>query len=348
MTRDVSRFPFPVSRPLAATSDSGLVKPGRLLIVRLSAMGDIVHALPLAENAHRAGVAVGWVVERGYAGLLESHPAISAVFSADTRSWRRTPLSLQSRGEIRRLRGELRSFAADAVIDAQGLWKSALLARLAGAPVVSLGARDRRERTSSLLVDRPVALDPAVEHVVDQNLALLDPLQIPVAVRAPDARHLLEVPREDADKFASRLPKPFALFHPGATRAEKAWGEKEHAALAHRLAERSGISPVISWGPGDEARASRLARLLPKAARLPLLDFAGLAHVMALAALFVGGDTGPMHLADALGTPTLALFSPSSSRNVPARNRPYGGTWLSYDQASEIEAVVTKAIAAAR
>ncbi|MCA1611776.1 MAG: lipopolysaccharide heptosyltransferase I [Acidobacteria bacterium] len=322
--------------------------PSRLVIVRLSSMGDIVHALPLAENAHRAGISVGWVVEKTYAGLLESNPAISAVFPADTRRWRRAPLSARSRGEIRRLRGAFRSFGADAVIDAQGLWKSALLARLAGAPVVSLGAADRRERTSSLLVDRPVALDPGVEHVVDQNLSLLGPLHIPAAVRAPDARYLLSVAREDADRLASGLQRPFALFHPGATRTEKAWGEAEYASLALELSERAGLFPVISWGPGDETRAGRLAKLLPDAPRLPLLDFAGLAHVAAHAALFVGGDTGPVHLADALGTPTLALFSPSSRRNIPARNRPYNGTWLSYDQASEIEAVVTKAISAAR
>ncbi len=327
---------------------SSYPRPSRLLIVRLSAMGDIVHALPLAENSHRAGVVVGWVVERAYAGLLESHPGIAAVFPADTRRWRKAPLSLHSRSEIRRLRAALRDFRADAVIDAQGLWKSALLARLAGAPIVSLGAGDRRERTSSVLVDRAVALDPAVRHVVDQNLALLEPLHIPVAVRAPDARYLMGVAREDADRFASSLPRPFALFHPGASRAEKAWGEEEYAALASRLSERAGIFPVISWGPGDEIRAGRLGELLPTAARVPFLDFAGLARVMAQAALFVGGDTGPVHLADALGTPTLALFSSSARRNVPARNRPYEGASMSYDQASEIEAVVTVAIGAAR
>ncbi len=337
----------PSGSPFAA-SDSRLRKPGRLLIVRLSALGDIVHALPLAENAHRAGVAVGWVVERAYAGLLEPHPAIAAVFPTDTKRWRRTPLSLQSRTEIRRLRAALRDFRADASVDAQGLWKSALVARLAGAPIVSLGRRDRRERTSSVLVDRAVTLDAAVEHVVDQNLSLLEPLQIPVAVRAPDARYLLNVSRPDADHFASSLPRRFALLHPGASHSEKAWGEEEYAALARQLSRRSGISPVISWGPGDEIRADRLGKLLPDAARLPPLDFAGLAHVAAQAVLFVGGDTGPVHLADAVGTPTLALFSPSARRNLPARNRPYGGASMSYDQASEIEAVVTMAISAAR
>ncbi|MEO8430337.1 MAG: lipopolysaccharide heptosyltransferase I [Acidobacteriota bacterium] len=321
----------------------------RLLIVRLSAVGDIIHALPLAENAGRAGAEVGWVVERAYAGLLEGNPAIARIFPADTRRWRRTPLSAQSRLEIRRLRASLREFRADATIDAQGLWKSALLARLAGAPVVSLGARDRRERTSSLLVDRPVALESGTPHVVDQNLALLGPLSIPVTSPAPDARYLLAAPRAEADRFAAGLPHPFALFHPGASRADKAWGEESYAALATGLEERAGLFPAVSWGPGDEARAARLVELIPGAARIPQLDFAGLAHVAARAALFVGGDTGPVHLADALGVPTLALFAPSASkRNVPARNRPYGGAWLRYDQATAVETVLTKAIEAAR
>ncbi len=323
----------------------------RVLIVRLSAVGDIIHALPLAENAARSGAEVGWVVEQAYAGLLEGNPAIARLFPADTRSWRRSPLSARSRSEIRRLKTSLRGFGADATIDAQGLWKSALLARLAGAPVVSLGARDRRERTSSLLVDRPVALGPGVPHVVDQNLSLLAPLSIAIEAPAPDARYLLAAPREEADRFAAELPRPFALFHPGTSRAgdHKAWGEDSYAALARGLREKAGLFPAISWGPGDERRAALLAELLPEAARIPRLDFAGLAHVVSRAALFVGGDTGPVHLADALGVPTLALFAPSASRrNVPSRNRPYGGAWLRYDQATAVETVLAKAIEAAR
>lgn len=321
--------------------------PRRLLLVRLSAMGDIVHSLPLAENAHRAGAEVGWVVERGYLGLLEGNPSIRRTFPADTRKWRRSPLSRSSRAEIRRLSEELRRFAPDATIDAQGLWKSALLARLADAPVVSLGVRDRRERTSALLVDRPVTLDRRHEHVVDQNLALLAPLGIPVSSAAPDARYLLTIARPDAAAFLARMPRPFALYHPGASRSHKSWGEDGFAEVARRVHDRSGIAPAISWGPGDEERAARLASLLPRAARIPALDFAGLAHVISGAAVFVAGDTGPVHLADALGVPTLALFSASARRNVPERNRPYGGAWLRYDRDTDLETVVDKAIQAA-
>lgn len=335
MNDPASRLPVSASRPR------------RLLVVRLSAMGDIVHALPLAENARRAGVEVGWVTERAYAGLLEGNPAVSRLFLADTRRWRRSPLSSESRRQIRRLRAELRAFSPDATVDVQGLWKSALLARLAGAPVVSLGARDRREQTSSVLVDHAVRLGDRSGHVVDQNLELLSaaPLGIPVVARAPDARYLLAVARPDADLFAESLPRPYALLHPGSSRSEKVWGEERYAALGRRLAKERGLAPVVSWGPGDEKRAGRLVELLPDAKRIPLLDFAGLAHVIARAALFVGGDTGPVHLADALSVPTLALFSPSATRNVPERNRPYRGAGMRYDP-KDVEAVVQAALSA--
>ncbi|HYK42319.1 MAG TPA: glycosyltransferase family 9 protein [Thermoanaerobaculia bacterium] len=333
--------------PPAPSGDLPSGRPRRLLVVRLSAMGDIIHALPIAENARRAGVEVGWVAETPYGALLQGNPAVSRLFLADTRAWRRSPLSKASRAGIRRLRSELLDFSPDATIDVQGLWKSAVVARLARAPVVSLGMRDRREHTSSMLVDTPVRLDPAVSHVVDQNLALLGPLGIPVVDPAPDARYLLRFPRPAAESFCDGIGSAFALLHPGASRAEKSWGEDQFAALARGLAARAGLSTAISWGPGDEERAARLAELVPEARRIPALDFAGLAHVMARSAVFVAGDTGPVHLADALGVPTVALFSPGARRNVPTRNRPYRGAWLRYDPGTDLETVVTKAIEAA-
>ena len=120
----------------------------------------------------------------------------------------------------------------------------------------------------------------------------------------------------------TRLPKPFAVFHPGAGRPEKAWGEERFAALARGLLAERGWSPVISWGPGDESRAERLAALVPGSTRAPLLDIPSLARLAAGARIFAAGDTGPLHLADALGTPTLALFGPTDAR----RNGPYRDT----------------------
>ena len=294
----------------------------RLLIVRLSAMGDVIHALPLAANAAAAGETVGWVVERAFAGLLESNPHCARLFVADTRAWRRRPFSRDTLGGIRALRNALRAFAPDRTVDVQGLWRSAVIARMAGAPVAGFAAGERREAASALLCGIPVTPSRGARHVVDRNLALLCAVGIPATTRAPDAAYLLARPSPGADAFLATVPGPFAVLHPGAGRQEKVWGEERLARLGAALAERRGVHPVISWGPGDEARAERHAALLPRASRPPLLDFPGLARLYAASCLFVGGDTGPLHLADALGVPTLALFGPTDpGRNGPYRNR---------------------------
>jgi lipopolysaccharide heptosyltransferase I len=308
-------------------------------------MGDIVHTLPLALNARIAGATVGWLTERRFQGLLEGNPAIDRLFLADTKQWRRNPLAASHWKAISGLRGELEEFAAEATLDPQGLWKSALLARLAGAPVTGFSAASRREPSSAVLAATGVALARESEHVVDQNLALLGALGIPVARKAPDARYLLEPANPQAAAFVKTLTTPFALYHPGSARAGKAWGERNYAELGRRLHADAGLYPVVSWGPGDQPRVARLVRQLPHAAKIPLLDFRGLAQVMARASLFVAGDTGPVHLADALGVPALALFGPDAyRRNVPERNRPYRGGALSYDQAASIDTVARKAV----
>jgi len=294
----------------------------RLLIVRLSAMGDVVHALPLAASARAAGATVGWVVERVFAGLLDGNPNLESVVVADTKAWRRRPFSPSTWRGVAATRAGLRAFAPDLALDVQGLWKSAVVARAAGAPVVGFSSAARREPSSATLCGVPVTPSDDARHVVDRNLALLAPAGIPVAARAPDARYLLEKPSPEADAFVAALPRPFAVFHPGAGRPEKAWGEERFAALAAALRERRGFAPVVSWGPGDEARAERLAALVPGAVRAPRLDIRGLAVLCAAARLFAAGDTGPLHLADALGVATLALFGPTDARrNGPYRDR---------------------------
>jgi heptosyltransferase-1 len=290
----------------------------KILIVRLSALGDIVHTLPVAENAARAGATVGWVVERPYRELLEPNPSVSKLFVADTRAWRQRVLAAPA--EIGRLQGALTEFGPDVTLDVQGLWKSALVAQLARAPILGFAAAERREPASAVLARRRVRPGPDARHVVDRNLALLSAAGLAVERLAPDARYLLAARAPEADAFLAKLPRPFALYHPGASRSDKTWGEERFAELARRLAHERGLAPVVSWGPGDEERAALLARLVPEATALPRLAFAGLAHVLAAAALLVAGDTGPLHLADALGTRVVAVFGPTD----PARNGPYG------------------------
>ena len=311
----------------------------KLLIVRLSALGDIIHTLPLAENARRAGASVGWLCESRYRDVLEGNPNVDRIFLADTRVWRSDPVGAAARRGYRHLRAELAAFAADRTIDAQGLWKSAVLARLAGAPVVGFAASERREGSSALLCSLPVRPPSEARHVVDRNLALLSAVGVPILARAPNARYLLARESAEAEAFLAAQPRPFALYHPGAGRPEKVWGEENLARVASRLAESAGLAPVVSWGPGDEERVARMAARLPDARRVPSLAPHGLAHVMAAAEIFVGGDTGPPHLADAVGVRTLSLFGPTD----PERNGPYRGASLRYDAATSPEAVAQRA-----
>jgi heptosyltransferase-1 len=299
----------------------------KILIVRLSAMGDVIHTLPVAANARAAGAAVGWVIERGFAGVLQGNPDVDSLFVADTQAWRRRPLAAETLLEARGLRDRLRAFAPDRVLDAQGLWKTAILARAAGAPVIGFAREARREPLSAILCAQAVAPPPDAVHVVDQNLALLAAAGIAgvaAGSRAPDASYLANLPSPEADAFLASQKRPFVLLHPGATRPEKAWGEERFAHLARAFIRDTDVSPVVSWGPGDERRAERLRALLPRRPPLPLLSFAGMARVIRESALFVAGDTGPLHLADALGVPTVALFGQSDpTRNDAVRNGPY-------------------------
>ena len=312
----------------------------KILIVRLSSLGDVIHALPIAANARRAGAEVAWVVEAAYRELVEGNPDVDRVFHADTKGWRRSPLSPRTLSEIRAIARRLREYAPDAVIDVQGLWKSALLARCARAPVVGFGARDRREPSSALLADLRVRPLPG-GHVVDRNLALAEAAGLPIGPRRPEARFLLAKDTPEADAFLSGQSRPFAVYHPGAGRPEKAWGEARFAALADLLVRKRGLSAVVSWGPGDEERARKMSGMLPHARTLPPLTIPGLARVAAASALFVAGDTGPLHLADALGTPTLALFGPTD----PGRNGPYRspGSAIRYDAETGAEEVARRA-----
>jgi lipopolysaccharide heptosyltransferase I len=291
----------------------------KFLIVRLSAMGDIVHTLPLAANLFRAGHSVSWLIESSFAGLLEGNPSLGRIFEADSHRMRRAPLSQTTRRTLQTLREELTAEHFDAVLDTMGSAKAFFFGRLASAPIWVLDDRRRRRDIVRLLADARVVPPASARHVVDITLSMLAPFGIPVVEPGPDAGYLLKE-TDRTRRLAGTLPEHFALYHPGAGWANKAWAPERFAEAALRIRAETGLEPVVSWGPGDEAVAQHLADLVP-APRIPLLGFAELAAVMARARLFVAGDTGPLHLADAIGVPTAALFGPTD----PERNGPYRG-----------------------
>jgi lipopolysaccharide heptosyltransferase I len=290
----------------------------RILFVRLSSFGDVVFALPAAKALHTAisGAHLTWAIEPPLAPLVIGAAFVDDVLPVDTRGWRRALVSRTTRGGIseflRRLRGGGKTF--DLVVDAQGLFKSALVtaAALSGRKV-GFGWRTATERVNCLVTDEHVDVDRAARpHVVDQMLALAEYVTRKTAFeRTPDVRHLVERgdPAIDGwlEQFGSR---PFAVLQPFSSKVNKEWAAGDVVAFAEWLGQQ-GIQPVLRWGPGEEGRAEALITM--SSSPLPLLlapatTPASTARLAARAALFVGVDTGPTHLAAAAGTPTLVLF----------------------------------------
>lgn len=282
--------------------------PQRLLIVRLTAIGDVIHGVPALCAIRRAypDAHISWVVEGAGAQLLDGHPALDEVIRAPRRwyrSWR----------QIRELRATLRERSFDTAVDLQCLTKSALAAYLSGARR-RLGVAGRHGRELSRVLNNERTLVRA-NHVIDQYLGVLAPLGI------DNPRVEFRLPETDADTaFADGLLSDYALqrrgfviMNPGAGWTSKRWPPERYGELAARLLRSHGVPTLVAWA-GEEERtlAETILRSSDAAARLaPDTSLTQLAALERRAALFVGSDTGPMHLAVAVGTPAISLHGPS-------------------------------------
>jgi lipopolysaccharide heptosyltransferase I len=287
--------------------------PSRVLLVRTSALGDIVHALPVLAALKRAlpRVSAGWVVDEAFAPLLEGHGLVDRLFPVPLRRWRRGGAGRL--GELARFAAELRAFRADVAIDLMGSHKGALLARLSGAPRrVGARRRDRREPSSAVWINVPVAV--AGGHAVDRGLDLLDALGLP-REPADFAPGMLACGR---DRQVAGAP---AFIHPGA-----AWGNKRYppdlwGRVAARLAERLSRPVLVGAAPGEEALADAVVAASRGAARrFDAPDLHALAGAIRGASVVLAGDTGAAHLARALGVPVVAVHGPTD----PVLHGPYG------------------------
>ena len=302
--------------------------PRSIAIVKLSALGDVVHATPVVEALADAWPAarLTWVVERRAAALLRDHPRLADVVTIDTRTWRRvrTPsAAIEVARTLGALRRRLRAASFDVALDLQGLVKSGLVTAATGAPVrVGFAAGFRRERLNGLFTNRHVTPPPSARHVVDQYLALLEPLGV-----AP-GRVAFTLPTRDTAEarvdefFAEAGLKPHGrvvVLNPGAGRPAKRWPVDRFAELAARLGREASARVLVLWGPGEEAAAQTIARA-PAAVLAPATDVETLMAVMRRASVVVAGDTGPLHVAAAVGAPCVGLYGPTSA----VRNGPYG------------------------
>jgi heptosyltransferase I len=303
-----------------------------IAIVKLSSLGDVIHALPVA-HALRAAFPRGrltWLVEARESAVLRDHPDLDAVVSVDTRRWRR--LLRSPRGaiavtrELGRLWARFRRERFDAVLDLQGLLKSGLLTALSGASLrIGFVSSCCREPMSAVFTNRRVRPARARRHAVEQYLALLEPLGVHVdtPVFSIPIRPAAEASIDDF--FAAWGLKPrdrVVALNPGAARAEKRWPVPHFRALAERLHAETGARILVVWGP-DELPAARAIQSGLTAARTllaPPTDLDELGALFRRCSLVVAGDTGPLHLAAALGTPAIGLYGPTRAE----RNGPYG------------------------
>jgi heptosyltransferase-1 len=290
--------------------------PRRVLIVKLSAIGDVLHTLPTAVALRRAlpEAEIAWAVEGRAGELLQGHPAVDRVIGLPRR-W------LTSAAQVLNVRKQVRAFQADVSIDAQGLLKSGALSWLSGAGMrIGYAAPESREGASLFATHRVI---PTSAHVVDRHLELLRPLGITAGTPSFAMPRPLEVRRTvDGWWKTLALPDAPAVINPGAGWASKLWPPERFASVARYLGRRHGLVSLVVWGGQSEREAAEkiVAASQGDAILAPSTSLAELAEVATRARVFISSDTGPLHLAAAVGTPCVGLFGP-----VPAsRNGPYG------------------------
>ena len=278
--------------------------PIKILLVRLSSMGDIIHNFPAVSDlvAHYPDAAIDWLVEESFAPLAALHPAIRAVIPVALRRWRKSLLHGDTRREVAALYRRLRHADYDLVIDSQCLVKSALLARLVNAPCAGMDWRGAREPLASLLYHRRFAI-PWRLHAV-RRYRLLTGRTLGYEARNP-VHYGIVVPTL---LQPWRPGMPYAVLLTATSRDDKLWPEDHWQALGLRLQER-GLQLVLPWGSTrEQARAERIASQLPGAMVAPRLSLIEAARLLADAQIAIGVDTGLAHLAAAVQTPTVAIY----------------------------------------
>ena len=285
----------------------------RFLIVRLGSLGDVIHGIPTAAalRSRFPDARIDWLVDPRYVELLEFVECIDKPIAFDPRALR------IGGGDALPTLKSLRAARYDAVIDLQGLLKSAVLSRLVGArKTVGFPRAHLREPLARLFyTDTP---DPGTApHVINKNLGLLRSLDVSDrTVHFP-----IRIPRTDtARSVMDRAGRDYAVLNPGAAWPNKRWPPGDFGAVAASIRDEYGWRSVVLWGPGEEALAASVAAASQGAAdAAPSTTIADLVEIARGAKLMVSGDTGPLHIAGAVGTPIVALFGPTS----PERNGPW-------------------------
>ncbi|WP_238739096.1 lipopolysaccharide heptosyltransferase I [Pseudomonas putida] len=291
----------------------------RVLIIKTSSLGDVIHTLPALTDAAHAipGIRFDWVVEEGFAEIPSWHPAVDQVIPVAIRRWRKNLWQTIKSGEWKAFKQRVRERKYDLVIDAQGLVKSAWLTRYVKAPVAGLDRYSAREGWASRFYDRLLSVATG-QHAVERVRQLF---AMALAYDLPEGIGNYGL---DLDRLQLPPAAPYVVFLHGTTWATKHWPEAYWRELAERMGRRK-LEVRLPWGnPAEKARAERIAQGLNNCQVLPKLNLAGVARVLAAAKACVAVDTGLGHLAAALDVPTLSLFGPTN----PGLTGAYGRTQI--------------------
>jgi len=281
----------------------------RILLIKTSSLGDVVHNLPVVADilAHAPTAAIDWVVEASFADIPKLHPRVGRVIPVALRRWRAALWRPSTWREIGAFRRELQSESYDLIVDTQGLVKSALLAAMADGPCCGQDRRSAREALASAFYERRFRVVRG-RHAVTRNRDLVaQALGYALPQTPPD--YGLRVAR---DGLPEGLREPYVVCLHGTSRESKCWPMSSWKSLAQELS-RHGLTPVFPWGnDAERERARAIAAIAPGALVLPRLPLQRLALVLDRAKAVVGVDTGLVHLAAALARPTVALYTDTS------------------------------------
>ena len=290
----------------------------RFLIVKTSSMGDVVHAAPLASDLRRhfPGAAIDWLVEESFAPIPRMHRGVDRVVTVAVRRWRRAPLAAATWRQIRDAKARLRSVSYDAILDCQGLLKSAWMARWATGPRWGFDRDGAREPLATLLYTRAVAV-PRDQHAIDRNRALGAAACGTTVTIAPVFD--LRAPPLAQPELLAATSAPFAVLLTNASRASKLWPDDRWCAVQRALQDRGLPSLLFAGSAREEEGTRQRLRGMGQAWLAPRCGIDEVASVLACARAVVGLDTGLTHLAAALGAPTVGIFCDYDPRLVGLR-----------------------------
>lgn len=294
-------------------------------------MGDVIHTLPAVQALRQAfpKAAIGWLIEERWAELLcapqaprrgprsPERPLVDWAHTVKLVAWRKSLSSLSTIEQIARVWNDVRGMQYQIALDLQGAIRSALLAHWSAAGVI-YGAAQPRESPASIWYTRPVIAHG--KHVIEKNLSIAEEF-LGMKLRAPRT----ELPRDAGaeqriEQWLSNVGiKDFAILTPGAGWGAKRWPAERYGEVARGLAD-CGVSSIVNYGPGEERLAHQAEETSAGAAKALPSSITELIALTRQAKLFVGGDTGPLHLAAALQVPVVGIFGPTD----PGRNGPYG------------------------